>query len=68
MSSLNLTAAQSSTLVPAAFQSRVIDSMTAALSRQPSPPCLLRAPTGSGKTFMLASVLERICTAQPTLW
>lgn len=68
MSSLNLTAAQSSTLVPAAFQSRVIDSMTAALLRQPSPPCLLRAPTGSGKTFMLASVLERICTAQPTLW
>jgi superfamily II DNA or RNA helicase len=28
--------------------------------RQPSPPCLLRAPTGSGKTFVISQVLERV--------
>lgn len=68
MSSLNLAAAQSATLVPVPFQRRVIQSMAAALLRQPSPPCLLRAPTGSGKTFMLAGVLEKVSAAQPTLW
>ena len=34
---------------PEPFQSRLIDGMTNALLRQPSPPCLLRAPTGSGR-------------------
>lgn len=68
MSSLNLAAAQSSALVPAAFQRSIIDNMAAALLRQPSPPCLLRAPTGSGKTFMLAGVLDKVSAAQPTLW
>lgn len=68
MSSLDLVAAQSDALVPAEFQRRIIDSMAAALLRQPSPPCLLRAPTGSGKTFMLAGVLGKVSAAQPTLW
>lgn len=68
MSSLNLASAQSSALVPAAFQRTIIDNMAAALLRQPSPPCLLRAPTGSGKTFMLAGVLDKVSAAQPTLW
>ena len=48
MSSLQLTAAQSSGLVPVEFQRRIIHNMAEALLRQPSPPCLLRAPTGSG--------------------
>ena len=68
MSSLNLAAAQSVALVPAEFQRRIIDNMAAALLRQPSPPCLLRAPTGSGKTFMLAGVLGKVSAAQHTLW
>ena len=68
MSSLNLAVAQSDALVPAAFQRSIIDNMASALLRQPSPPCLLRAPTGSGKTFMLASMLDRVSAAQPTLW
>ncbi|MCF8808356.1 DEAD/DEAH box helicase family protein [Xanthomonas campestris pv. campestris] len=68
MSSLNLAIAQSDALVPAVFQRSIIDNMASALLRQPSPPCLLRAPTGSGKTFMLASMLDRVSAAQPTLW
>jgi superfamily II DNA or RNA helicase len=38
---------------PEPFQIRLIDGMASALLRQPSPPCLLRAPTGSGKTFVI---------------
>lgn len=68
MSSLHLVAAQSSGLVPVEFQRRIIDNMADALLRQPSPPCLLRAPTGSGKTFMLAGVLAKVSAAQPTVW
>lgn len=68
MSSLNLAAAQSDALVPASFQRSLIDNMADALLRQPSPPCLLRAPTGSGKTFMLASVLDKVSATKPTLW
>lgn len=68
MSSLDLIAAQSDALVPARFQSDIVANMADALLRQPSPPCLLRAPTGSGKTFMLAGVLERVSAAQPTVW
>lgn len=68
MTSLNLAAAQSDALVPMDFQRSIIDNMADALQRQPSPPCLLRAPTGSGKTFMLAGVLDKVSAAQPTLW
>ena len=68
MSSLQLTAAQSSGLVPVEFQRRIIHNMAEALLRQPSPPCLLRAPTGSGKTFMLAGVLAKVSATQPTVW
>lgn len=68
MSSLNLAAAQSDALVPVKFQSTIIANMADALLRQPSPPCLLRAPTGSGKTFMLAGVLARVSAQAPTVW
>lgn len=68
MSSQDLVTAQSLALVPAGFQRRIIDNLAAALLRQPSPPCLLRAPTGSGKTFMLAGALAKVSAIQPTLW
>lgn len=68
MSSLNLAAAQSRTLMPVGFQAAIIEHMADALLRQSSPPCLLRAPTGSGKTFMLAGVLARVSTKAPTVW
>lgn len=68
MSTLDIVAPQSAALVPAPFQQQVIENISVALLRRPSPPCLLRAPTGSGKTFMLAGVLSRVSNAQPTVW
>ena len=46
--------AQSVAVQPEKFQSDLIGGMSRALLRQPSPPCLLRAPTGSGKTFVVS--------------
>lgn len=68
MSSLNLIAAQSAAIEPEAFQASIIASMTRTLRRTPAPPCLLRAPTGSGKTFMMARVLENVSSEVPSLW
>ena len=53
---------------PEPFQSRLINGMTNALLRQPSPPCLLRAPTGSGKTFVIGQVLERVGAQREVVW
>ncbi|MGH8506890.1 MAG: DEAD/DEAH box helicase [Rhodoferax sp.] len=66
--SLNLYAAQTDSVEPEAFQSGLIEGMTRALLRSPAPPCLLRAPTGSGKTFVISRVLEAVTAARPTLW
>ncbi len=60
--------AQSSSVQPEKFQSRLIDSISAALLRQPSPPCLLRAPTGAGKTLVMGQVLERVSAQRDMLW
>lgn len=59
---------QSVALEPEAFQLRLIERMSAVLGRDPSPPCLLRAPTGAGKTFVISKVLEAVCEQSPTLW
>ena len=61
-------APQGDTRTPKAFQSTIIDNLCRALQHQPRPPCLLRSPTGSGKTFMLTRVLQRISSERPTLW
>lgn len=60
--------AQSTAVQPERFQSELIAGMTRALLRLPSPPCLLRAPTGSGKTFIISQVLERISEVRDVLW
>ncbi len=52
--------AQSTAVQPEEFQRGLIEGMERALLREPSPPCLLRAPTGSGKTFVISQVLERV--------
>ena len=64
----DIIAAQSAGLEPEAFQSAIVEGMTRALLRDASPPCLLRAPTGSGKTFMISRVLEAVSAARPALW
>jgi len=68
MNPLDIIAAQSAALEPEAFQIGLIDGMTRALLRESAPPCLLRAPTGSGKTFVISRVLENVSAARPTLW
>ena len=65
---LNIVTAQSAALEPEEFQATLIANLSQALLREPSPPCLLRAPTGSGKTFMLARVLANVSAVRPTLW
>lgn len=63
-----LMAAQSSAVQPERFQSDLMDGMTRALLRTPSPPCLLRAPTGSGKTFVISRTLERVSAERDVVW
>lgn len=47
-------AAPATSLQPEALQATLMDHISATLLRQPSPPCLLRAPTGAGKTAYAA--------------
>lgn len=68
MSGVDFVAAQSDAVEPIGFQGEIIENMTAALLRYPSPPCLLRSPTGSGKTFMLAKVLSKVSAQRETVW
>ena len=63
-----ITAPQSAGLVPKSFQAQIISNVCDALARQPRPPCLLRSPTGSGKTFVLTRILANISQATPVLW
>ena len=65
---LDIVTAQSAAIEPEAFQSELITNMSAALLRLPSPPCLLRAPTGSGKTYVISRVLAEVTAERPTLW
>lgn len=60
--------AQSASMQPEEFQTQLIDNMASALLRWPSPPCLLRAPTGSGKTYVIGQVLERVSTDRNVVW
>ena len=64
---LNL-AVRATSLQPADFQAGLIENISVALLRTPSPPCLLRAPTGAGKTFVMGQVLQRVGTQREVLW
>lgn len=55
-------------LQPEKFQEELEKNISAKLLRSPSPPCLLRAPTGSGKTFVMTKVLERVSSERSVLW
>lgn len=65
---LPVTVGQKHAIVPEAFQSRLITSMTKQLLTNDPPPCLLRAPTGSGKTFVLNKVMGNISNKNDVLW
>ena len=64
----HIIAPQSAGLVPKDFQAQIIRNVCAALTSQPRSPCLLRSPTGSGKTFVLTKILENISQTTPVLW
>ncbi|HQQ70513.1 MAG TPA: DEAD/DEAH box helicase family protein [Alicycliphilus sp.] len=62
---------QASAVQPERFQSELIAHISAALQtpeRAQRPPCLLRAPTGSGKTFVLGQVLQQVGQQRDVLW
>jgi superfamily II DNA or RNA helicase len=61
-------AVQSSNFQPEAFQVELMENISAALLRTPSPPCLLRAPTGAGKTYVMGEVLQRVGMQRDVLW
>jgi type III restriction enzyme len=65
---MDIVAAQGVQLEAAPFQTRLIKTISKTLLRAPSPPCLLGAPTGSGKTFVMSQVLSRVCEAENTAW
>lgn len=63
-----ITAPQSAGFVPKQFQARIISGVCDALATMPRAPCLLRSPTGSGKTFILTKILENISKTNNVLW
>ena len=63
MSTLDIIAVQPAAIEPENLQSAIIEHMAEALLCHPSPPCLLRAPTGSGKTYIFARAGRGQCGA-----
>jgi len=65
---LNVSTPQHSVAIPEPFQTTLITNLTERLTRENSPPCLLRAPTGSGKTFVLAKTLSNVSAQKKVVW
>lgn len=63
-----ISASQGETRIAKVFQATLIQGLVGKLLSDARPPCLLRSPTGSGKTFMLTRVLQQVSSVQPTLW
>ena len=59
---------QKGSLISEAFQESLIKNMTGRLLSENPPPCLLRAPTGSGKTFVLSRTLAKISAKRKVVW
>lgn len=68
MSTTDFIAAQSLSFEPEEFQARLIDNISKVLLRNNRQPCLLRAPTGAGKTFIITKVLQEVSRQSKTLW
>lgn len=67
MAALDVTTRQEPEIQPEEFQAEIIKQMVRHLKNRRSP-ALLRAPTGSGKTFMIGQVLELMTNEHPTVW
>ena len=57
-----------SSIQPEEFQSKLIENIAQALLSKPTPPCLLRAPTGAGKTYVIGQVLTRVSERERVVW
>lgn len=68
MSTTDIIAAQSQASEPEDFQATLIDNLARSLLSDIRQPCLLRAPTGAGKTFIITRVLQEVSRQSPTLW
>lgn len=64
----HITAPQAEGFVAKHFQAKIIQGVCEALATQPRAPCLLRSPTGSGKTFVLTKILENVSKTGNVLW
>ncbi len=65
---LDVSTAQGHSLVPEAFQVDLIRNITQKLLQGNPPPCLLRAPTGSGKTSIICRVQANVSADHPVVW
>lgn len=65
---MDIIAPQSAVITPEKFQAILISNVTSELLQANAAPILLRAPTGSGKTFMITMILQEVTQASPTMW
>ena len=65
---LDVSTPQGHCLVPEAFQADLTRNLTRKLLQTNPPPCLLRAPTGSGKTYVICRVLANVSAERPVVW
>jgi len=68
MSTRDIIAAQDLAAIPEEYQIRHIESISRELLKPLSAPCVLRAPTGSGKTFTITRVIEEVSRQRGTVW
>jgi len=68
MSTRDIIAPQELASIPEAYQSEHIASISAELLKPSPAPCVLRAPTGSGKTFTITRVIEEVSRRSGTVW
>ena len=61
-------ASQQAPAVPEDFQGSLIEAMVARLLSETPAPCVLTAPTGSGKTLMISRVISEVSARRPMLW
>jgi type III restriction enzyme len=65
---MDFIASQSSPIEPEQFQLELIANLSTALLCSAPAPCLLRAPTGAGKTFVITKVLDIVSSKSATVW
>jgi type III restriction enzyme len=68
MSQQDFIAPQNKAIVPEEFQLELIGNIATVLLKDMRQPCLLKAPTGAGKTFIITQVLQTVTQQSKTIW